>query len=343
MNDIIQSGIKAYRSGKNEEARRIFINAVKIIPNNELAWSWMYQTSVNDKERIDSLRQMVRINPDNKRARNLINQYIVKQPETEVVTGITTEWPRFARVLHWHERYKGPDGRGLSYIAYMRVREGIPDLHPFAGGDPAVFQLNQSAKDRAVYLTPELEYWMFGLDIESSQGTLPLSQVQKCYRNKLHGAKAFTNRTGWTNGCSSVILEENTGSEPQRMNLIIANGATVKVLGPKQRRGGKDVYPIEVLNAQDPKTLKRTLKDAWWLIFAATNSTIEPAPEGKVDPFPHLADFDVTIPLLANNTTVGYIEAGWIEFPKEKITAPVYPYYRSFLTEERWKKNRLIG
>jgi hypothetical protein len=41
-------------------------------------------------------------------------------------------------------------------------------------------------------------------------------------------------------------------------------------------------------------------------------------------------------------TTVGYIEAGWIELLPDTITAPLYPYYRSYVTEEMWKKNRQI-
>lgn len=265
-------------------------------------------------------------------------------PPTDPTTPpiVTTEWPRFARVKHWHERYQGPDGRGLSYIAAKRQLEGDPTLHPLAGGDPAVFQLNQSSTDRPVSLTPDLEKWIYRLDIESSQGKVSNAQVRKTFRNKMHGGKAFTNRTGWSNGYFSAVLGENPGADPQRLQLTIANGATIKVIGPKTRRGGVDVYPIEVLNAQDPNTVNRTLKDAWWMIFAATNSTIEPAPEGRVEPFPHLENYDVMIPLLANNTTVGYIEAGWVEFLEGPLSAPVYPYYQSVVTEEQWKQNRRI-
>lgn len=261
----------------------------------------------------------------------------VVTPPPDVPPVVVTEFPHFARVRHFHERYKDEQGRGLSYLAYIRMREGRM-VHRGAGGDPSVFQLNQSSKDRAVYLTPELENWMYGLLVESSQNKLPAEQVKKAYRNMLQGAKAFTNRTGWSDGCQSVVLKVNLGAEQQRLQLTICTGATIKVIGDKFKRGGKWVYPIETLNAQDPNTLKRTLKDAWWLMFAATNSTVEPKTEGNVDPFPNLNDFDVVIPMLSNNTDVGYIESGWVEFIN--TTQPVYPYYRTFVTEEEWKNNR---
>lgn len=246
-----------------------------------------------------------------------------------------TTWPRFARIKHWHERY------GRSYIAQRRVEESNQYLHAGAGGDPAVFQLVQRPTDKAVSLTPELEMWMKRLFVESSQGRLSDSMVVRAYKGAMKGNRAYTNFSGWDSqdGHQSVVIGCNLGMEPMKLQLTIGNGATIKVLGEARRVAGIMSYPIEVLNAQDPKTLTRTLKDAWWLIFPASNSTLEPAPEGQVDPFPYLGDYDVPIPLLANNTTVGYVEAGWVEFLGD-ISEPVYPYYRTWVSELQWKRNR---
>ena len=246
---------------------------------------------------------------------------------------IQPTFPTFGRIIHWHERY------GVSYIAQRRIEEGNPNLHKGAGGDPAVFQLNQSSSDRAVFLTPILENWIFGLQTESCRNTLTLTQKKQAYRNLMRGDKAFTNKSGWTDGKQSVILNENMGAEQQRLQLTIANGATVKILGDKIRRGGEDVYPIEVMDAKNPNTITRTIANSWWMMFPATVSTVEPAPEGNVDPFPYLGDNDVIVPLLANNTTVGYVEAGWIEL-LGNITQPVYPYYRTWVDEQSWKSRR---
>lgn len=74
MDDLLQQGIKLYKDGKRDEARKIFINVIKQSPNNERAWGWMYDVSNVDKDRIYCLRQMLRINPNNEKARQLLNQ-----------------------------------------------------------------------------------------------------------------------------------------------------------------------------------------------------------------------------------------------------------------------------
>lgn len=255
-----------------------------------------------------------------------------KRPGTPPVI-VPSVFPQFARIRHWHERY------GVSYIARRRIEENNPRLHAGAGGDPAIFQLSTRPKDKAVYMTPEIEWWMYGLFKESCGNRLLESQIKQAYRNAFSGQKAFNNFTSWEDGYQSVVLGSHIGAEPQRLQLVICNGATVKVVGPATTIAGSRVYPIEVMNAQDKNTLKRTLKDAWWLIYTATVSTIEPAPEGQVDPFPYLGDYDIPIPLLANNTTVGFVEAGWVEF-LGNITEPSFPYYRSWVSFERWKSGR---
>jgi len=243
-------------------------------------------------------------------------------------------FPTFARVKHWHERF------GLSYLAYARWESGNPRLHAGSYGDPAVFQLNCSSSDHPVHMTPEIENWALGLLRQSSKGTMTEDKLKLAYRNLYEGMKAFTNGFGWDDGYQSVILNLNMGKEAQKLQLTMANGATIKILGRIQRRGGQLVYPFEVMNAQDPNTLKRTLKDSWWLMFPATNSTLEPQPKGTVEPFPKLNDYDLIVPMLANNTNVGYIQAEWVEFLGNNITQPVFPYYKTWVSEEQWKMNR---
>lgn len=80
MNELLQQGITAYKAGKRGEARRLFVSAVKQNPESELAWGWMYQTSVNDKERVFCLKQMLRINPDNEKTGQLLKQSLAPAP-----------------------------------------------------------------------------------------------------------------------------------------------------------------------------------------------------------------------------------------------------------------------
>jgi tetratricopeptide (TPR) repeat protein len=76
MNDLLQQGITAYKAGKRDEARKIFIAFIKQNPENEHGWGWMYQASGDDKERIYCLKQMLRINPKNEKASQLLDKLL---------------------------------------------------------------------------------------------------------------------------------------------------------------------------------------------------------------------------------------------------------------------------
>jgi len=73
MDDLLQQGITAYKAGKRDEARKIFITFGKQSPDNELAWGWMYQVSNNDQERTYCLKQILRINPKSEKAKQLLD------------------------------------------------------------------------------------------------------------------------------------------------------------------------------------------------------------------------------------------------------------------------------
>jgi hypothetical protein len=73
MDDLFQQGVIAYRAGKKEEARKIFISIVKKSPSNERAWGRLYDVANNDQERIHCLKQILRINPKNEKAKQLFD------------------------------------------------------------------------------------------------------------------------------------------------------------------------------------------------------------------------------------------------------------------------------
>jgi len=76
MDELLQQGITAYKAGKRDEARKIFITVVRQSPDNELAWGWMYSVANDDKERVHCMRQVVRINPKNEKASQLLNKLL---------------------------------------------------------------------------------------------------------------------------------------------------------------------------------------------------------------------------------------------------------------------------
>jgi hypothetical protein len=76
MDDLLQQGITAYKAGKRDEARKIFIAFIKQNPESERGWGWMYDVSGEDKERIYCLQQMLRINPKQEKAKQLLDQLL---------------------------------------------------------------------------------------------------------------------------------------------------------------------------------------------------------------------------------------------------------------------------
>jgi len=96
MDDLLQQGITMYKAGRMNEARKIFITLVKQSPDNERAWGWMYDVSNVDKERIYCLRQMLRINPKNEKAKHLLNQ--LTAPSSPASPSFTQEPPQAKQV-----------------------------------------------------------------------------------------------------------------------------------------------------------------------------------------------------------------------------------------------------
>ncbi len=92
MDALLQQGITAYKAGKRDEARKIFISTVRQNSNNEVAWTWMFEVSNNDKERIYCLQELLRINPKNEKAKKRL-ETLTKQDisfeSQEVIQAIT--------------------------------------------------------------------------------------------------------------------------------------------------------------------------------------------------------------------------------------------------------------
>ena len=68
MSDLLQQGVAAYKAGKRDEARKIFITVVKENPDSERAWGWMNNVCNTDQERIHCLKQVLRINPTHEKS-----------------------------------------------------------------------------------------------------------------------------------------------------------------------------------------------------------------------------------------------------------------------------------
>lgn len=109
MDNLLQQGVAAYKAGNRDEARKIFIANFKQNPDSEDAWIWMYKISVNDKERIYCLKQILRINPANEKASQRYRE-LTSSPPTPPPLTLTP-----------------PPGRG-SFTRKLLIFLGIPLL-----------------------------------------------------------------------------------------------------------------------------------------------------------------------------------------------------------------------
>ncbi|MCX6081772.1 MAG: hypothetical protein NTW32_19780 [Chloroflexi bacterium] len=74
MDDLVQLGVDAYKSGNIEVARTLLTEAVSKSPDNERAWGYLFNISSSNQERIKCLKQMLRINPENPKVRLKLTQ-----------------------------------------------------------------------------------------------------------------------------------------------------------------------------------------------------------------------------------------------------------------------------
>jgi tetratricopeptide (TPR) repeat protein len=96
MDDLLQQGITLFQAGKRDDSRKLFIAAIHQNPNDESAWGWMYNVCDNDKERIDCLKQVLRINPKNEKAMRLLNK--LKPVVQEVQSQTDSQQPEIKEI-----------------------------------------------------------------------------------------------------------------------------------------------------------------------------------------------------------------------------------------------------
>lgn len=80
MEDLIKQGATAFKAGDRETARKLLTEAINQFPDDERAWGWMYNVSTSDDERILCLKQMIRINPKNEKAAQILNDLVEYTP-----------------------------------------------------------------------------------------------------------------------------------------------------------------------------------------------------------------------------------------------------------------------
>jgi len=74
LDEKLRTGIEAARRGDKATASRLLRQVVDVNPNNEIAWMWLASALDNLTERKQALEQALRINPNNTRAQQALEQ-----------------------------------------------------------------------------------------------------------------------------------------------------------------------------------------------------------------------------------------------------------------------------
>jgi hypothetical protein len=87
--DLITQGIAAIKAGDKEKARKLLSQAIRIFPDDERSWGWFYNVAENDTERLQCVKQVLRINPNNAQAGQLLDKLRGSIPQS-VAAGTST-------------------------------------------------------------------------------------------------------------------------------------------------------------------------------------------------------------------------------------------------------------
>lgn len=93
VNELLREGIEAARGGDKTAARALFEQVVELDENNERGWYWLASVVETDEERRVCLGNVLVINPNNEKARKLMDKLEAKkreqEAEEEVIPGIS--------------------------------------------------------------------------------------------------------------------------------------------------------------------------------------------------------------------------------------------------------------
>jgi tetratricopeptide (TPR) repeat protein len=72
--DYLAQGIAALKAGNKQEARRLLDAAIRAAPDDERTWGWFYNVAANDEERLRCVKEVLRINPNNEKAKQIYDK-----------------------------------------------------------------------------------------------------------------------------------------------------------------------------------------------------------------------------------------------------------------------------
>jgi hypothetical protein len=75
MSTLLHQAVQLAQAGQRSEARQLIWQFLQSEPNNETAWLWLASVASDQAEYQRSLNEVLRINPDNQRAKQLLTEF----------------------------------------------------------------------------------------------------------------------------------------------------------------------------------------------------------------------------------------------------------------------------
>ncbi len=171
--DLLRDGIEAARSGDKLNARRLLQQAISYNPDNEIAWMWMASVVDTVEERRRCLERVLRINPNNARAREALTRLggtppARREPPADApprapTTPARTPNPRVARPVDRTQKRRGLNAylAAAAVVAVIVIGVVIAALISSSGtpltiGIPAPPTSNLNATFQAAFIIPTL-------------------------------------------------------------------------------------------------------------------------------------------------------------------------------------------
>lgn len=85
QNQKILQAITAIKAGDKKRGRELIAEILKADRNNEQAWLWLVQTDISHEQKIKSLQNVLKINPDNQSAKDDLDKFLrtMSQPKKQ--------------------------------------------------------------------------------------------------------------------------------------------------------------------------------------------------------------------------------------------------------------------
>ena len=75
MTSLLHQAVELAQTGRRGEARQLLLQYIQTSPNNEVAWLWLASVATDQPEYLRALNEVLRINPANQQAQQLLNEF----------------------------------------------------------------------------------------------------------------------------------------------------------------------------------------------------------------------------------------------------------------------------